>query len=111
MIEAGRFRVLGVTSAKRIPPLPNVPTFVEQGYNFTHNLWLGLVVPAGTPKAVIQRLSVALKFAMENKELNDRFRAEGSDPTFFTPEDWTAYLRNEYEEMGKLAAELKIEKQ
>ncbi len=111
MIEGGKFRVLGATSAQRIPPLPNVPTFVEQGFNFTHNLWLGLVVPTGTPKAAIQRLSVALKYALESKELSERFRSEGSDPTFTTPEDWTEYLRKEYAEMGKLAADLKFEKQ
>lgn len=111
MVEGGKFRVLGVTSARRSPPLPNVPTFAEQGYNFTHNLWLGLVVPAGTPKAAIQRLSVALRYALESKELSERFRSEGSDPTFTTPEEWTEYLKKEYAEMGKLAAELKFEKQ
>jgi tripartite-type tricarboxylate transporter receptor subunit TctC len=111
MIEAGKFRVLGVTTPKRIQPLPNIPTFTEQGYNFTHTLWLGLVVPTGTPKAAIQRLSMALKFALESKELSERFRSEGSDPTFTTPEEWTEYLRKEYAEMGKLAADLKFEKQ
>lgn len=110
-IDGARMRPLAVTSANRLVPLPNVPTFMELGYNFTHNMWLGLVVRTGTPKAAIQRLSAALKYAQESKDLSERFRAEGSDPTYTSPEAWTEYLRKEYVDMGKLASELKYEKQ
>jgi tripartite-type tricarboxylate transporter receptor subunit TctC len=110
-IDGGKMRPLAATSANRLAPLPNVPTFMESGFNFTHNLWLGLVVRADTPKNAIQRLSEALKYAQESKDLNARFLSEGSDPTFTTPEAWTEYLRREYADMGKLAQEMKFEKQ
>jgi tripartite-type tricarboxylate transporter receptor subunit TctC len=111
MLETGKTRALGVTSSRRIGPLPNVPTFIEQGFNFTHSLWLGLVVPAGTPKPVLQRLSAAMKYALESKDLVDRFRSEGSEAAYTSPEEWTETLRKEYEEMGRLAVDLKYEKQ
>lgn len=110
-IDGAKMRPLAVTSANRLAPLPNVPTFVESGFNFTHELWLGLLVRTGTPKVAIQRLSEALKYALESKELSERFRAEGSNPTFLTPEAWTDYLKKESVEMGKLAVEMKYEKQ
>ena len=110
-IDGGRMRPLAVTTASRLAPLPNVPTFIESGVNMTHSLWLGLVVRTGTPRAAIQRLSEALKYAQEGKDIVERFRAEGSDPSFTSPEEWTEYLRKEYVEMGKLSTDLKFEKQ
>lgn len=110
-IEGAKMRPLAASSPSRLAPLPNVPTFMELGYNFTYSLWLGLVVRSGTPKAAVQRLSEALKYAQESKEFRERFRAEGSDPSYTTPEAWTEFLKKDYVEMGKLAAELKYEKE
>ena len=91
--------------------MPNVPTLQESGYNFTYKFWLGLVVRTGTPNDAVQRLSEALKFAQSNKELADRFRSEGADPSFTSPEEFTQSLKKEYADTAKLAADLKFEKQ
>jgi len=110
-IESGKTRALGVTGATRMQPLPDVPTFQEAGYNFTYRVWHVLVVPTGTPKAVIQRLSEALKYALEQKDIVERWRSEGSDPTFLTPEETTEFLRKDYVNNAKLAVDLNYEKQ
>ncbi len=58
LINDGRIRGIGVTSLKRAPALPDIPTFVEQGYpNFEATLWQGIAAPAGTPPAIIARLN------------------------------------------------------
>jgi tripartite-type tricarboxylate transporter receptor subunit TctC len=110
-IKSGKLRPLAVTSATRMAVMPDVPTFLEQGVNYTYSLWLGLVVPAGTPKDAVQKLSEALQYATTSKELDDRFRSEGSDPSFLTPEAFNVYLTNEVVQMGKLASELKLPKE
>ncbi|QDL39838.1 tripartite tricarboxylate transporter substrate binding protein [Rhodoferax sediminis] len=107
-LQSGRLRALAVTSPERIAPLPNVPTFVEQGVNYTYSLWLGLLVKAGTPKDVVQKLSDALHYALTSKELSERFRSEGSDPSFVTPQAFDQYLAKEYSQMAKVASDLKL---
>ena len=82
---------------------------MESGYNFTYSLWLGLVVRSGTTKAVIQRLSEALKYARRTRSSPSGSAQRGSDPSYTTPEAWTEYLRKEYVDMGKLAADMKYE--
>ena len=76
-LQSGKLRPLAVTGTSRIAPLPNVPTFVEQGINYTYTLWLGLVVKAGAPEDAIQRLSDALRYALSSKEVAERFAARG----------------------------------
>jgi len=110
-LKSGRLRPLAVTSLARIAPLPGVPTFQEQGLNFTYALWLGLVAKSGTPKEAIGRLSDALAYALNSKDLNARFRAEGSDPSFVTPEEFGRYLKNEVTQMAKLASDLNLPKE
>lgn len=110
-IQSGKLRPLAVTSSKRIAPLADVPTFIELGMDFNYTLWLGLVARTGTPKDVIQRLSEALHFATASRELNIRFRNEGSDPSFVTPDEFNAYLTNEVTNMSKLIGDLKLLKQ
>lgn len=110
-IEGGKFRPLAVTSPARMPILPNVPTFQELGYNYTYKNWLGLMVPAGTPKIAIQRLSEALKYALASKEIVDRWRTDGGDGTFLSPEEMNAFLKGEYDKNAKMAADMKYEKQ
>jgi tripartite-type tricarboxylate transporter receptor subunit TctC len=109
-LKSGRLRPLAVTSATRVGPLPGVPTFQEQGMDFNYSLWLGLVAKSGTPKEVIQRLSDALGYALNSKDLNARFQAEGSDPSFVTPEEFGRYLKNEMNQMAKVAGDLNLPK-
>ena len=111
MIQAGKLRPLAVTGTARIAPLPNVPTFREAGFDFTYKLWLGMMVPTGTPKVAIQRLSDALKHALSQKDIIDRWNSEGSDPSFVSPEDMTKFLEKDYADMARLAVDLKYEKQ
>jgi tripartite-type tricarboxylate transporter receptor subunit TctC len=63
-IKAGQLRPLAVTSKERIAPQPEVPTFIEQGVNFSFDFWLGLLVKTGTPKEAVDKLSAALKYAL-----------------------------------------------
>ena len=110
-IQTGKTRALAVTGATRMQPMPDVPTFQEAGFNFTYNVWHVLVVPTGTPKAAIQRLSEALKYALVQKDIVERWRSEGSDPAFLTPEETTEFLNKDYANNAKLAVDLNYEKQ
>jgi tripartite-type tricarboxylate transporter receptor subunit TctC len=114
LIDSGKLRPLAVTGPVRMPQLPNVPTFKEAGYNFTFRLWLGLMVPKGTPPAAIQRLSDALKYALTSKDIIDRWRSDGADAaesTFLTPEEMNDFLKKDYERNAQVAVDLKYEKQ
>ncbi|MEJ8851205.1 tripartite tricarboxylate transporter substrate binding protein [Variovorax rhizosphaerae] len=110
-LQSGKLKPLAVTSTKRIAPLPNTPTFMELGIDYKYDLWLGLVVRSGTPKEVVQRLSDALRFALEDKDLKARLISEGSDPSFIKPEEFNATLAKEVTEMKQLVKELQIPKQ
>lgn len=110
-IKSGKMKAIAVTSSTRIAPLPDVPTLVEQGVDLTYSYWLGLIVKSGTPKEVVQRLSEALQYATSTKELSDRFRADGTDPSFMTPAEFGDYISKEITQVNKLVADLKIAKQ
>jgi tripartite-type tricarboxylate transporter receptor subunit TctC len=110
-LEAGKLRPLAVTSLNRLAFLPQVPTFKEQGVDASYQFWLGLLVRKGTPPEAVARLSEALKYALGSKELRERFRSEGSDATFVTPEAFTTFLAKENGELAELAAKLKLAKE
>lgn len=110
-LKSGKMRALAVTGPTRIAPLPEVPTLVEQGIDVNYTYWLGLLVRAGTPQEVVQRLSDALKYATSTTELLERFRADGTDPTFMTPAEFNDYVAKDVVGVAKLAAELKLPKE
>ena len=110
-VKAGQLRALGVTSTKRLPGLPDLPTLGEQGANnFNYYLWLGLLAPAGTPQDVVQRLSQALHSALNNKELVDRFASDGSEPMIMSPDAFTDFMRSEVLQMNKFVTEIGLAK-
>jgi tripartite-type tricarboxylate transporter receptor subunit TctC len=109
-IKSGKFRALAITGPARIPNLPDVPTLVEQGVDVTYLYWLGLIVKAGTPAPVVQKLSDALRYALSTPDLQERFRADGVDPTFMTPAEFTELIRKEVVDVAKLVGELKLAK-
>jgi tripartite-type tricarboxylate transporter receptor subunit TctC len=92
-IQGGKLRGLAVTSLKRSPALPDVPTLDELGFKgFEANGWLGIFVPAGTPAAVIGQLNAALTKAMENPELRKTLLATGIEARTGTPQELAALL-------------------
>ena len=110
-LQGGKLKALGVTGSQRLAALPNVPTFKEQGVDFTYYFWLGLLAPAGTPKDIVQKLADALKYAVESKELTERFRAEGSEPMSSSPEEFNAYLAKETAETARVLRDQKVQKE
>ncbi|WP_035883395.1 Bug family tripartite tricarboxylate transporter substrate binding protein [Cupriavidus metallidurans] len=105
-LQTGKLRALAVSSPKRIAPLPQIPTFVEQGIDYRYTLWLGLLVRSDTPKEVVSKLSEALRHALASKELKDRFASEGADSTFMTPAEFNTFVSKDVAEMKAVAHEL-----
>jgi|CXWL01.1.fsa_nt_gi tripartite-type tricarboxylate transporter receptor subunit TctC len=104
-IKTGKVRALGVSSIARSGALPNVPTISEAGLpGFDVANWLGVLVPARTPPAVIARLNAAIKAAMADADMRQQMTAVGIDPTFSTPEAFGEIIRTD---IAKWAAVVK----
>ncbi len=102
-IRSGKMRALGVSGLKRIAAMPNVPTIAESalpGYEATQ--WFGLLAPAGTPRAIIERLHQEAVRALRLQDTRERFAVEGLDPVGSTPEEFGAYIGNELAKWGKV---------
>ena len=95
-LKTGRVRALGVSSAKRASLLPDMPTIAEAGVpGFEAANWFGLFAPAGTSKAIVERLNAAINKAVATAEMKDALHAQGADALSGTPEDLAALLRRE----------------
>lgn len=111
-IKAGKLKAIAVTGPNRLAALPNVPTISENaipGYEFI--TWYGLVAPAGTPKAIIDRLNAELRKTMASPEVKEKLASIGGDLAVDSPEDFTKMMRSETLRWHKLAQDtgLKIE--
>ena len=97
-IKQGRVRALAVTVDKRVPSLPDVPTFEEAGVKGMEGAtFTGIVAPTGTPKAVIARMQSALARVLAEKSVIDKFDALGAEARATTPEQFHGYVKAEYE--------------
>jgi tripartite-type tricarboxylate transporter receptor subunit TctC len=95
-IQAGKTRPLAVTSARRLPSLPNVPTMAELGYpQVTVSNWLGLVAPRGTPPAVVKKLNEAFNKALATPDLREKITGPGNEIGGGTPEEFAAFMAAE----------------
>ena len=95
-IRQGKLRGLAVTSSKRIPALPDVPTMDEAGYpGMGGTTFTGMFVPAATPKAVVDRLAQATAQVLGERAVVERFEAAGTQAQAMTPAEFTEYLRKE----------------
>ena len=96
LIRDGKLRALGVTSAKRVPELPDVPTMVEAGVaGFTATLLTGIVAPAGTPGEIIAKVYRDTKKALGTTEMKARFYAQGLAPVGNSPEEFAKAMKAE----------------
>ena len=109
-IRAGKVRPLAVTSLKRSPLLPEVPTVDESGLpGFEDITFNGLVAPAGTPREVLERVNRAVAAAVSEPELYKRFIERGIElKASASPEEFAAYIRAEFEKKKRLAQEAGI---
>jgi tripartite-type tricarboxylate transporter receptor subunit TctC len=102
-LKTGRLRALAVSTSKRWPDLPEVPTVAEAGIpDFEATLWLNLAAPAGTPAEIVQRLYNETAKALQEPELQTSFRASGVEAHLLAPQELAAFMRAEYEKWGKV---------
>lgn len=94
-IQQGRTRALAVSSAKRQPQLPEVPTLQEAGFDFTAETFTGVLAPAATPKPIVASLSAALQKILAGKVVQQRFEALGVEARGSSPEQFTEFLKKE----------------
>jgi tripartite-type tricarboxylate transporter receptor subunit TctC len=111
-IRDGRLRAYGVTSSKRSPAFPDIPTIAEQGYpNFEYIAYNGIAAPAATPKEIVQRLNTAMRFALSSETLRERFRKEGQETLLQTPKEFEAMLEQDAQKTNKLMVQLGLPKE
>jgi tripartite-type tricarboxylate transporter receptor subunit TctC len=102
-IKAGKLRAIAVTSAQRSPALPNIPTIAESGLpGFEATSWFGVLAPAGTPPAIINRLNAEIDKWLQSPEGKDKLLEQGALPAGGTPEQFTAYIKSETEKWAKV---------
>ena len=95
-VRSGRLRALAVSSPKRLPGLPDVPTVAESGFaGFEADQWYGVVAPAGTPVAVVARLNAEINKALALPEVAQQLAAEGAVPTAAAPKDFGDLIARE----------------
>lgn len=109
-IQAGKLRALAVAAPKRLPTLPDVPTFSEGGLPEMDNMaWYGLVAPAGTPQAVIDRIHDATVKALKDPKIIQRLADGGSLVDGNTPAEYAAQIKRELELRQRIAKERNIQ--
>lgn len=111
-IQSGRTRAIAVLSSSRSPAFPEVPTMLELGYrDFEFNGWIGLLAPAGTPEAAVQKLGQEIARALAAEDVRQRFGSLGLDAVSIYGKDYAAMLAREAARYGRIASDAKIEKQ
>jgi tripartite-type tricarboxylate transporter receptor subunit TctC len=108
-VKSGRLRALGVTTMQRVPSIADIPTIAESGVpGYQAGSWYGIVVPAGTPRAIIDRLSRETAAAVRSPEISGRLKAEAVLPVGSSPEEFSTHIRDELARIGKVIREAGI---
>ncbi len=111
-VKAGRLKALAISTATRSPLLPDVPTIAEAAVpGYETSSWNGIVVPAGTPQAIVSKLNAEILKALALAEVRERMQANGNTPLGSTPEAFGNHIRQERARWGKLIrdANLRVE--
>src|ERR1700729_2210952 len=105
-IRAGNLLPIGAAADKRDAILPDVPTLAEQGYpNTDASNWYGLLAPAKTPAAVIQKINSAVNAALNDPATRDKLVQAGATPVGNTPESFGTFMKAEYDKWGRVVKE------
>ncbi len=103
LIKSGKLRAVAVTSLKRAPALPDVPTIAESGLpGFEASSWFGLLAPAGTPAPIVVRLNAEVNKYLQSPEGKDQLLAQGAEVAGGSPEQFVAHIRAETDKWAKV---------
>jgi tripartite-type tricarboxylate transporter receptor subunit TctC len=111
LAQSGKVRALAVTSLKRSPLMPELPTVAESVPGFEVTGWYGLAAPAGTPKPIVAKLSAEANRALKSPELIEQFRVQGYEPLGGTPDEMKTQIRNDVAQWTKIIRDAAIEPQ
>jgi len=107
-VKAGKIKLIALSSAKRHPEMPQVPTVNEMLPGFLTGSWQGLLAPAGTPKAVVDKLHAEVQRITALPDVKERLTTLGAEPSSMTPSDFANWLKNEIPAMAKVVKDEKI---
>jgi tripartite-type tricarboxylate transporter receptor subunit TctC len=109
-IKAGKLKPLAILAPQRHPQLPDVPTIVEEGYpDLTVATWFGLLMPAKTPPAIVERVNAEVMKALQSPDVLEKYRTIGVDPVApHTPAQFGAFLHREIDRWGKVIRDAKV---
>jgi tripartite-type tricarboxylate transporter receptor subunit TctC len=108
-IKAGKLRALAITTNKRSPALPDVPTLDESGLKgFNLGTWFGILAPAATPKDIITRLNTELVKIINSPDFRKKMDDLGAEPIGNTPEQMERQIKEDTERFAKLVKDAKI---
>jgi tripartite-type tricarboxylate transporter receptor subunit TctC len=102
-VKAGQVRALGTSAAKRSTVLPDVPTIAEAGVSgYESTIWLGIMAPAGTPKAIVDKLNAEINKVINRPDVKEAWDKQGAVPLVMSPAEFDAYLRKDIEKWAKV---------
>ena len=102
-VKDKRMKMLAVTTAKRMSLFPDVPTLAESGMaGFEVGAWQGVMVPAATPKPIVERLNAAILKSLQNPDLKAKLAVQGAEPLGSTPAEYGAYVKKELARWGQV---------
>ena len=102
-IRSGQLLALAVSTAQRSTALPDVPTIAEAGFpRGVFNFWVGMLAPANTPREILARLNAEVQRALHSADMKERLATLGSEPMAMTPEQFDAFIREEFTVLGEV---------
>jgi len=108
-VQAGKLKVLGVSKKTRMPLIGNVPTIAEQGVaGFESGTWQGVLVPKGTPDAVVNKLNAVLVSAIRNADVRARLAGQGAEVVTMTPAQQDQFFEAERKRWAEVVAQAGI---
>jgi len=99
-VKAGKLKALAVSTAQRVPQMPEIPTFREAGLPMDGSAWIGLVAPAGTPAPILERLNHEFVAAMRDPATNEKLKSQYMEADPGTPAQFAAFMREELAKWG-----------
>jgi len=111
LTATGKVKALAINSAKRVPQLPDVPTVAETLPNYKYESWFGVLAPAGTPQAILTKVSEDIAKVLEMPDVREKLLAQGSIPSPTTPAEFDAINKSDTERYGKILKDAGISPQ